>query len=213
MLNFAPMAKKSTHVAIEKHPRPGEGVALQTTVRRDVTTSGRTGQLISVDLTQAPVPDRRYVSDAAAIVADEHELKVCFAQRKLASDSLRSMLVVHIPYEGVYRFLESLDGFVSTLKEFAKKVDLAKAQLMDIKEEPAQTVALTANIVGVSFSGRDACLDFYHTSAFAIMALKSGGPFVVDPVVRVTLTSGQLLSIIERVQAMKDSFPRREEPI
>ena len=40
--------------------------------------------------------------------------------------------------------------------------------LTSIEEEPEQTVTLFANIIGLAFAGREACLDFYHASPFSL---------------------------------------------
>lgn len=207
MLNSSPM-KKRQDVGLQKAPRPGEGAVMDTTVLRSAETSGLTATKFSFDLTRAPVPDRRYVSEVAAILADDQEVKVCFAQKRLGGgEVLRSALVVHIPFQGIGRFLKSQDNFLPSMQEFAERVQLPQVQLIDIKDEPAQTVALTANIIGASFSGWDACIDLYHTSAFAIWMLKDGGPLVVDPVVRVTLTTAQLLAITAGLQRMFERLP------
>lgn len=201
------MTKKSQQSVLRRAARPGEGAAIEVSTHRSPNAEGTT---LSFDLTQAPVPDRRYVSGRVAVVRDPEEVLLCFGQKKVGSSELRSLLEIHVSFEGIHRFLRSVDEFEPTARDFVRRAGVLVPEPLDLAREPEQTVALTANIIGASFSGRDACLDFYHSSAFAALIVKSGGPFMIDPVVRVTLTIGQILGIIEGAKALQAELPHDE---
>src|ERR1700733_4351449 len=111
MLDSSAMAKKHTQVAFKKQQRAGEGAIVHADFRRDVKTSGETAIYMSIDMSEAPVPDRRYVSDALTFVRELDQLKMCFGQRKVVGEGLRTLLVLHMPLDAVSRLNATLDQF------------------------------------------------------------------------------------------------------
>lgn len=206
-VRYSPMAKRSSHIAAPRHVRLGEGIVIETTRQTQAGTDGTTSLTVAFDVSQAPVPERRYVSDCLAILSDEHVVRLCFGQRKVGEGGIRSLLIIHLTFDAVQQFLKSINDFNQAIRGYANKVTLPVTQLIDIKEEPTQTVAVTANIIAASFSNRDACFDFYHVSAFVMSQLKQGGAFVADPVVRVNVSTAIVIAVLDRFQSISAALP------
>lgn len=112
---------------------------------------------------------------------------------------------------GALSFLKSLEPIRSQLDPLRQLVG-SNYPLQEVVEEPPapQTVALAANMLIIAFSGREAVMDFYHASPFVLSQVQNNGKFAVDPVVRVILPSGLLLSLIAKMDEFKAKFPSEE---
>lgn len=159
----------------------------------------------AANLSLVPVPDRRYPSDLASIVADEQMVRLLFGQRKIAGAGLRSLLVVHMTFDAIHQFLTSLESFEKKTIELLKR--LPEGKLVDIDEEPQQTVALAANIIIAGISGAESCLDCYHTSPFSIQTVQAGGKLALEPVVRITLLTSTFLAMWSRLKELGPTLP------
>lgn len=186
-------------------PRKGEG-ALLTTVRGPFEP-GRSGHQITIDLSSAPVPDRRYAADAAWIEVGSDMARLYLVQRKAIGAGLQSVLLVRIPFIGVRQFLSSMPTVAADARRFVSQV-AAKLSGDEYKgESPQQTFTVDANVIAVAFAGREACMDLYHASPYVIHGLKSGGDFYAEPVARVNMSTQTLLGIYDTLDAQKDSIP------
>ena len=189
--------------------RPGEGYALELTRQIVPQPDGTSLSLVGLNLSSAPVPDRRYVADLATVLY-QRELKLIFAQEtiSLTSPALRSMLVVHIAPNAARQFLQSLESMDSpSLDELAKRSGIEPEPLSEITNEPEQTVAFAANMVAAAVGGREACLDFYHASVFAMVNISKASKVPIDPVVRVDLRTSLLLSLRDALRELQKDFP------
>jgi hypothetical protein len=88
-----------------------------------------------------------------------------------------------------------------TLEALVRNINGAPEAPRESVEEPAQTVAFDANVIAVAVSDEEACLDFYHTSAFSVLHAKTLRKLAVEPVVRVTLRTVQLFGLYLRLKA------------
>ncbi len=174
---------------------------------QSINVAGTTGTLFTIDLTSAPVPDRRYAADIATVVRVNDMVRLIFGQTKVGGIEPRSLVVIHLSALAVRQFLQSMPDVLATMRAYAQQSNLTKVSLVDVEKEPNQTVALAANITAASASGREACMDFYYTSPFVMLQVTKGGGFAVDPVVRVMLSTGLLLAICERLESMKADLP------
>lgn len=140
----------------------------------------------SANLSRVPVPDRRYTSDIASVVSDENMVKLLFGQTKVTGNGLRSLLVISMTFDAIHQLIRSLDTVAERTVQLREKLPVGK--LIDIAEEPEQTVALAANIIVAGFSGAESCLDCYYASPFAMINVQNGGgKLALEPVVRITL--------------------------
>jgi len=183
--------------------RPGEGVVLEVVRQQSPRPTG--GVITAqVNLAAAPVPERRYVSDAVSILDDDGDsVRMLFGQRRSVGSGLRSMLVIHMGFEGVTHFVASLAEVQNSTMGLATPAPKVVAKPLAVfHEEPEQTVALAANMIAMAQSGTEACLDFYYASAFTMMSMLNGGKFAVDPVVRVTLSAAYTVAIVAKMREM-----------
>ncbi len=190
--------------------RPGEGAAIGADRKQVANADGTTGVLFTLNLNTAPVPDRRYVADIASVSASEHRLSLIFGQAKVVGAGARSLLVIEIAITFAAQIVHMIQELIVNLRKYVEQYHVPALQLVDIKEEPSQTVSLAGNVVAIGYASRDACLDFYYVSPFAIKQAGAGGDFVAEPVVRVSLPTSLLLSICERLNEMKATFPSED---
>src|SRR5690349_345088 len=116
--------------------RPGEGARLAITDTRKEPNGGTS---MAVDLGNAPVPERRYVADQAAVVRTASGgFRLVFAQSKLGemNPALRSMLDVQMSARGVRQFVDSLDR----VREPLGRLGVQPMALMEEFAEPPQAV-------------------------------------------------------------------------
>ena len=198
---------KVKHTPVHRLNKPGEGASLVVSREHSVDVKGATGVLLTIDFTSAPVPDRRYAADIAAVERVNDMVNIIFGQTKVGG-GFRSLLIINMSASAVHQFLRSLADILPTIREYAKRISLAKVDLTEVGQEPNQTVALTANLVAASQSGREACLDFYYSSPWVMMQVKKGGEFAAEPIVRITLTTGLLLAISTKLESVGAELPR-----
>lgn len=179
--------------------RPGEGVVveLRPVVAREV--SGSNATRMSANVSAIPVPSKRYSADVCFVGFSHGTYKWLFAQEKFNSQELRTLIIVKMSAEATVRFLTSCDEASPTFDEFAEQTGIEVESLPKFGEEPKETVAFDANFALVALSGAEACVDFYHSSAFAVGASKHTNKLALDPVVRVDLRSSLLLGMIREV--------------
>jgi hypothetical protein len=198
---------KHKHTPVHRHSKPGEGASLSVSRKQSVDVAGATGVSLSIDFTSAPVPDRRYAADIATVVRTNDMVNLIFGQTKVSGTEFRSLLIIHLSAAAVHQTLRSLQELLPTIRKYERFTNLAKVDLTDVDHEPSQTVALTANLVAVSHSGREACLDFYYSSPWVILQVKNGGEFASEPIVRITLSTGLLLAICEKLESVGSMLP------
>lgn len=198
---------KPKHTPVHRLNKPGEGASISVSRSPLVDVRGATGVLLTIDFGSAPVPDRRYAADIATVERVNDMVNLIFGQTKVGGVGFRSLLVINLSPSAVHQFLRSLQDILPTIHEYAKRSNVAKVDLTNVDQEPNQTVALTANLVAASQSGREACLDFYYSSPWVMMQVKQGGEFAAEPIVRITLSTGLLLAICEKLESVGAQLP------
>jgi hypothetical protein len=176
--------------------------------RRPITRPDGSGGLeLSLDLALAPVPDRRYVAEVGSVTYDGGVVQLLFGQKKIGlSGGLRSLIVIQMTTTAVHNFLRTLDSVDPNFRIWLDLNDV-HSQLMNIQEEPDQTVTLFANTVGLASAGRESCIDFYHASAFSLHYAQQNKKLAVDPVVRVILGSGLLIAMLDKLRELEPRLP------
>jgi len=210
VINLLVAGKK--HQLVQRYTRPGEGVVIGI-VRQDIADSdGAVSQAVSIDLSTAQVPDRRYAAEVGAIVMSDNMIRLLFGQTKAIGEGLSSLLVIHIPYRAARVFLHSMNGVAKSAREYMDRHKTGNSRLLELKDqkEPAQTATVEANIIAAAFSGREACMDFYHSSSFAMHGFGITGKFFAEPTVRVTLALPLLMAIYDWLSSHKNELPADE---
>ena len=192
------MNKASRSVNTEIPVRPGEGFELVSERRQTVETDGKSSLAFSFRLADAPAPDRRYVTDVYSVHPSVEGCKFLFAQEKIGG-GLRSLLVIHLSDEAVYRFVEST-GTVSNWS-ISGSTNAADAPIR-IEQEPDQTVAFRANAVAVAVANGESCMDFYQMSAFSLHAVQNGGKLQMTQLVRVEMRTGQFFGLLRDLERL-----------
>jgi len=204
------MSKHQTTLApVKFRSRPGEGAILEIGRKMVPHTDGTAGFQISLDLLNAPVPERRYVADAANLTHSNGFVHLIFWQKKITGNEARSMVVLSLTSLAALQYLQNAGAQIAQFEKAASKLKL-EGSLEKLPEEPAQTVCLAANIIATAWSGREACMDFYHASPFVMGMLAKNGKFAAEPIVRVSLSTGVLLALFRQLESLKPSFPQDE---
>lgn len=180
--------------------RAGEGTLIAAIPRHSVGTDGQTTVSLDFNLRDAPVPDRRYAADFAAISYKDDAFKIIFGQDKIGVEGIRSLVVIAMAItdiEVLAASIKSLDH--PNLLEIAVLANIKDVPLRDVTEEPDQTVALAASYAAVAVSGRVACMDFYSASAFALAEIAKSHKLAVDPVVRIDLPTSYLVALYKAI--------------
>jgi hypothetical protein len=205
------MAKSGQLSVVQRSPRPGEGAIVEVARRQVTNPDGSTGLELGLDLAVAPVPEKRYIADIVSLTFEDGVVQMLFGQRKITrSAALRSLVVIQMTSTATAQFIKTLIGFEPTARKWLEENDI-HWKLGTIEEEPEQTVTLFANIIGLAFAGREACMDFYHASAFSLHQVQQNRKMAVEPVVRVILASGLLLSLIDKLHEIEPTLPKERD--
>jgi hypothetical protein len=200
------MAKGEGLTQVQRLPRQGEGAVVELSRRQVTHPDGTTSLELNMDLALAPVPEKRYVADVASITYADDVLQILFGQKKIGqSDELRSLIVVQMTSTAARQFLKTLTTWEPGARKWAELNDI-HAELTEVEKEPPQTVTLFANIVGLAFAGREACMDFYHASPFALHYVQQNKKMSVEPVVRVMLGTGLALALVDKIRDVSAKF-------
>jgi hypothetical protein len=195
--------------------RQGENAAIP--FAKKVIPQAGGGALVeySLDLATAPVPERRYTAERVLAAIGEDSARIIFGQYQLGGTSLRSVIVIHVSFDALRTYLAGFAKFLPPLRTFVETNTLHQPDPLELPTtDPAQAVVFTANIIATAYNSREACIDFYNASAFAFRAIagpaSGSGNLAVDPLVRVDLSTGALLSMIEQMEGFSADLP---EPI
>jgi hypothetical protein len=204
------MSKNQAIAPVKFRLRPGEGVILDISRRMIPNPDGTAGFQISLDLGNAPVPERRYVTDAANVTYSKGSVHLIFWQNKISGNDARSMLVIALTSHAALQYLQNAEEQITELEKTISK-PMLDGPLEELPEEPAQTVCMAANIVATGWAGREACMDFYHASPFVVAAIpNNNSKFAAEPMVRVSLSTDTLIALFHQLELLRPSFPKDE---
>ena len=79
-------------VPFQAHIREGEGVIIQSNRRLTPQPNGSVTMELGLDMSKAPVPERRYAADIASVIYRDGNVYIMFRQKKLVGNGLRSMV-------------------------------------------------------------------------------------------------------------------------
>lgn len=198
----------------KRHIQPpisaGEGEGVVVGIVRERLSGGDVGT-IALDFTGAPVPARRFSADAAWVSIGTDVVRILFGQFKAAGPEIEHVVVLRLPFSGVRLFIHSMKRVSETATDYLKRVNNAGSPEVDKKRLPDQTFTMDANIIIAGFSGREACMDLYHSSPQVKVALKRGSnEFRAEPIARVTLTTRLMMDIHDELKAKVAELPADE---
>jgi len=184
-------------VARKPQARKGEGVPVHVSSSNPTSFLGLPSRAISVDLSSAPVPERKYFAEVCTVTMLEHSARIMFGQPQFGVKRLRTLVMVAMSRRSVIALLSSLDQMQSpSLEEICAAEGLAPEISPPIEEEPVQVVELSANFTLCGVSSTEACVDFFEASPFSLGVAVQSDTLHVDPVVRVSLTTPLLLGMV-----------------
>jgi hypothetical protein len=190
--------------------RPGEGSVVSLTPKMVTTKSGAHIQVLQANMAAAPVPDRKYAANVANAALRRGEVELMFGQERVGSVGLRSLVLVSIGATPIRAFLASLDrmgdGKVK-LSDIARNAGTSPEQLVDIHEEPLQTILLRANQIVVAIADDEVCLDFFQASAFSVHDAQRTHKLSVDAIVRIEFRLSLLLGLVKRLTELERQLP------
>jgi hypothetical protein len=198
------MAKpgRTQHPALVPLNRPGEGTSIDIKIESKPWVGGKTMTSIGLDLSTAPVPDRKFAADTAMVLTPhDNVLRLVFGQERFDGKGLRSAIAVQMSRHSAANLIHAVDAI--TGPSYAEIVQLDKIpieKLPNSLEEPDQAVSVSANLALSAVSGQEACIDFYEASPFAMGVAARSQRLDVDPVVRVGLRSSLFMALILEIR-------------
>jgi hypothetical protein len=164
---------------------------------------------ISFDVSKAPVPPRRYVAEVCSVSIDGDQLRLVFGQRVLgAPDELDSALVIPLSPPAAADFVAMLDSMKDPgLEAIAAAVGVTPQPLLEKVPRPSQVAYLAANIAALGVQSFESCVDFYHASPFVMRNVEKKKQIGLEPVVRITMSTGLLLSLAASARELLVQLP------
>ncbi len=201
---------KSGHL-VETWQRRERGTAVPLSLHRIKLRDGSSAEVHGIDLTNADIPDKSYFGESCGVDYSDDLVRVMFAQPKLGGDGLRSLVLITMTPPAAAQFGKSLEKMTNpSLESLVGQTKITDKALSKFPtNEPEQTAALIADMVAVAVHGQECCLDFYHANAFSHLAAQraNASQLYLEPVVRVTTSSGLLLSLMRRLKQLRSQFP------
>lgn len=191
----------------EPSPARNEGHLIDVTHRR----SGNDVVEVGFDISSAPVPPRHYVAEVCFVDVNDGHLRLVFGQRALGiGEELESAIVIRLSPHAAHNFVDLIFGMTHPgLEAIAATMNIAPTPLLSSITRPVHVAHLAANMAAVGVSGYESCLDFYQTSPFAMKHIEKKKQIGVEPVVRVNLSTGLLLSLASEAKSLVANFPPR----
>ena len=163
-----------------------------------------------IDMGKAPVPSRRYAADACSVEFRNGELRFIFAQRSLDESEFESALVVRLNPMAAHQFINSMREIKQpSISQLAERVGEVVRPLETISNSK-QMISVLANLASVAVAGFEACIDFYHASAFAMRSMDTSArnELELEPVVRVEIRTGLFLALLAALDEVSNLLPK-----
>ncbi|RFU48658.1 hypothetical protein D0B32_02130 [Paraburkholderia sp. DHOC27] len=122
-------------------------------------------------------------------------------------EGLRALLIIKMNSDAVGLFVSTVRGMQgTTIKELLGRSKAKPETLDTFTSEPEQSVALMANMVGVSFTTMEGCFDFYQASASSMTLVPQRNKLAVDPVVRVEMRLALADALMDELHKVNEAF-------
>lgn len=163
---------------------------------------------VGLDISSAPVPQRRYAAELCEVRFEHNDLRLIFAQRTLDRGGLDSALIVRMNPIAGHQLLKSINDMQSPgLDGIAEAMGIRATPLEKITKQPGQMANVVANLVAIAVSGFETCMDFYHASAFAMRNVADSDTLAVEPIVRVDIQTAIFVSMVKELGALESVMP------
>ena len=182
---------------IQRDHRDGEGYAVEATVQHHAGVA-----TFQLSVSDAPVPDRRFSADTAAVQVTAFRTRLCFGQSKPVGNGWLSMVVVELSSEGVTHFLTAVQDSKNGGKFLAPPRANGASDLTEFNSSPDHAVILSANLTCAGFVGSEGCMDFYNASAFSVQRLPTTNKLQIEPIVRINLPSPLIFAIVQKLREL-----------
>lgn len=162
----------------------------------------------TIDLTQAPSPDRSYPAELVGLSYENGLVIVMFGQRT-RNGAVRSLIEVVMPPEGIVRLLNAVDEMSNpTFSQVMASSVIGVDTLTTFEDDPKEVARLKANAATVGFSGSEACVDFYDMSPFSVARVHQGASTAnVLGVVRIDTQTLLVGALVAEMRKVAKSFP------
>lgn len=158
---------------------------------------------LKVHFTKLREPERQYVADFAWVQLRRGAVRFCFGQESLdKGETLRTRLEVRYSYERfVDQYWDSSREFHAALARFRVSPDYTeRASVHPEQWASLRDHAETANFSYIARSGSEGVIDFHSLPPSGVARLVQGmgpGGLHVDPIVRVQLTTVELVHLLD----------------
>ena len=145
-------------------------------------------------------------ADRAFVDAKHGFVRLMFGQSRVTGDALRSLVVLHIVPRAVGAFLRSCREFGPSVRRFLESSGQPPEPIIQLQEEPDQTIALSANVLLSAFADAETVIDCYNISPFALREITTTQTFStsIDPVVRVQMPTSLFVALLDSLEALPD---------
>lgn len=201
------VANRSFANSQSRSVRPGEGALIDLVAHTVSTVKGQTVQTFGLNMSAAPVPERKYYAQTCDVRLERHTVSLLFGQLKLGKTELRSLLVVQMSPSNASKLLSSIEEMEPSIQAMAQVGNIAPDTGVQILEEPPQTIAFAAALAMLAIANEDACMDFFQMSPFSLLSASHTKKVGLDPVVRVDLPASLLFGLVQKLQGMSSRLP------
>lgn len=171
------------------------------------STDGTSAVELTINLEEAPVPERRYYGELGSATRQGEKVRLVFGQQKLGVQELRSAVVILLSSDAVQHFLKTIDTFQPNINAFVARNEITPEPLVNLLSEPDQTIVVAGNFLAMAFHGREACIDVYQISAWAIRAVAATNSIAIDPIVRIDTSTALMKSVIDNLIGLAKELP------
>lgn len=174
-------------------------------IQAETSVTGSYAGKMTADLAGLPVPERRYSADVASVMVRGAMFWLLFGQERIGGKpcELRTLIVMKLAAPFAQSFVDNVKAGAAYETLF---VTGEGEPLSEILEEPRDTVAFHASFVMTAFNNEEGCLDFFHSSPFAMSDSQMTKKLAVEPVLRVSMSSGLVISLIRDLEAKLDTY-------
>jgi hypothetical protein len=195
-----------------KHQFPVSTGALEVVregaVRLRVTEASPTQSLLelAVDYEKAEVPARAYAADFCRVIKVDYEFVFVFGKLVPGKGRLRNKVEISFPRRAFgYQFWYSSRELQKSLSS-----ELCSERLLDLKFDDTDTVqSFRANNAYMAWLGDEGLIDFYYIAPSEVHYARVGkrNKILLDPVLRIVMSSHILLQCLDEVDALMSADP------
>jgi hypothetical protein len=177
-------------------------------VRLRVTESNPTQSLIelAVDYEKADVPDRAYAADYCRVIKVDYEFVFVFGKLVPGKGRLRNKVEISFPHRAFgYQFWYTSRDLRKSLHD-----ELKSEPGLNFEFEDTETVqSFRANNAFMAWLGDEGLVDFYYIAPSEVHYARAGkrNKILLDPVLRIVMSSHLLLRCLEHVDNLVSAEP------